>query len=397
MNVTYIARFFWPTIGGGGIVTTELAKRLCNHGCNVTLLVPSYTHEHMRAQRAKPVLVDGLTVCYCGPRLSRFPADTLSFIFVLLRAIPIALRSHVILGQHHHSCLAALCAAIVSSVTRRPLIIRVDDLVAKPSNNVQRALAFILGLATSWALRHARKVFVAGDELVEKVQAMYALNEQVAGVSYNGVDTERFRPTNRSEDLRRTLGSKHIVVFSGVISPDRGVEVLLRATPIIRVRLPDVKVLVIGDGSDLQRLKRLANSLDLGKSVEFLGTVDQSLLANYLASADVGIGPLLATIQTYGVTPLKVLEYMASGCVVVTGTDTLSSKLIIDGKNGLFAKSDNAADLAKKILEVFRNDRLAKKLRENARKTVEEVYEWETVTSQLETSLRLFALAERST
>jgi phosphatidylinositol alpha-1,6-mannosyltransferase len=163
---------------------------------------------------------------------------------------------------------------------------------------------------------------------------------------------------------------------------------LIGATKLLRRDIPDLKVLIIGDGPDLQHLIQLADSQGLGDSVQFLGWLSPDLIPEYLASADVGIGHLRETIETIGATPLKVVEYMASGCVVVVGRGGVSENLIVDGITGIILESAGVADVANSIMRVFSDEELAARLRNKAREIVEKVYDWEVIASELEDTLR---------
>lgn len=394
LRVEYISKHVWPSISAAAVVTNELAKGLAARGHNVTVLVPASAFDYMKARSgAPPVLPSGSAICCWGPRLSRFPANTLSYLILLFKSIPLGFRSHVILGHYHHSNLSGACAAITSMISRRPLVIRADDILTESRGVIAKGLALMFRLITMWSFRRAKLVLVTGDELVEPVRERFGLNEVKVMVSYNGVDTEKFNPRNRSEQLRRTIGSEHIIVFSGELFAPRGVDVLLQALASLKKDIPDIRAVIMGDGPDLNRLITLANSLHLDGSVKFLGAVNPLFVPQYLASADVAIGPLKAFLHTYGTTPLKVLEYMASGCTVVAGIGAASGNLIIDGVNCLCIRSGDAVDLARQVLRLFSDKELARRVRERARQTVETTYDWRIVASDLEK--RLMDVASR--
>jgi glycosyltransferase involved in cell wall biosynthesis len=266
-------------------------------------------------------------------------------------------------------------------------VIRADDILTESRGVIAKWLALMFRLITLWSFRRAKLVLVTGDELVEPVRERYALNEGKVMVSYNGVDTEKFNPRNRSEQLRRRIGSEHIIVFSGELFAPRGVDVLLHALASLKMDIPDIKAVIMGDGPDLNRLITLANSLRLDGSVKFLGAVNPLFVPQYLASADVAIGPLKAFLHTYGTTPLKVLEYMASGCTVVAGIGAASGNLIIDEVSCLCIRSGDAVDLARQVLRLLSDKELARRVRERARQTAETTYDWRIVASDLEKRL----------
>jgi len=357
-------------------------------GNTVNLLLPNSVYGHMalRSASTRPV---GIAASYYGPRLSRFLAETVSYVFLLRKAIPAAFRAHVILSHHHPSRLAVFCAAVTSVVSHRPMVARADDIVAgKPRGARENIAGFVLRVCIKWSLKKAQLVLVNGDELVEVIQRMYRLSKDVVGVSRNGVDTERFSPKRRSEDLRAGIGSRHILVFSGALYANRGVDVLLNAVPLLRERVADLKVLILGDGPELTRLLHLARNLHIADTANFLGTVNPDLVPDYLASSDVGIGPLRASSVTVGTYPLKVLEYMASGCVVVSVKDALSRRLIVHSQTGLVTESSDPRELAETIQAALSDKETSRRVSDNARALVERSYSWDAVVTKLETILR---------
>ena len=237
-------------------------------------------------------------------------------------------------------------------------------------------------------------MLVPGDELVALCEQMYGLKEGKVDVSYNGVDTRIFNPHNRSSVVRRNLGSRHIVIFSGWISVGRGIDILFRAVNTIRRRVPDLKVIITGTSylpTSIFQLKQLAESLGIGDCIEFTHELPWVILRQYMASADVGVGELEKRGANYGSTPLKLVEYMASGCVVVAGRGTVCSQLVQDNFNGLLATSGDAAEVAKKILLVFDNPRLARRIRSRARRTVKKTFTWNMIVTKLERKLQAIA------
>jgi len=388
MKIVYITRYFWPEANAAATGTLELARRLANRGHKVSLFVPSSLARHAMVKQPPLVIPKELSVSYSGPRLSKFPADTLSFVFLGFRAFRPACDADVIVAQHHYGLhWASFCAATLSLATGKPLVIKAHDVF----NDLKSILAFVMRWVTWLSFGQAQQVLVPGEELVDMVRRVYGLKAGKVGTSLNGVDTTKFSPRHRSDDLRRRMGSKHIVVFSGSISLSSdasGLDLLVGATKLLKRDIPDLKVLIIGDGPDLQRLIELANSEGLDDSIRFLGWVSPDLIPMYLASADVGVGHLRATIETIGATPLKVVEYMASGCVVVVGRGGVSENLIVDGITGIISESANVADVAKSIMRVFSDKKLAARLRSKARETAEKVYDWEVIVSELEDTLR---------
>jgi phosphatidylinositol alpha-1,6-mannosyltransferase len=222
---------------------------------------------------------------------------------------------------------------------------------------------------------------------------MYGL-QKVVDVSYNGVDTGKFSRRNKSNDLKRSIGSQHVLIFVGAITQGRGLDILLRAVPIIRNSVPELRVVVVGPSypgpEPILRLRQLAKELGVSDCAKFI-EVNSEVLPKYLACAEIGIAELRQHMAYYGSTPLKVLEYMASGCIVVTAKGSVSSHLIRDGFNGILATPGDSDDVARKILSLFSDRKMAKKIRKNARRTVVKTFSWDVIGAKLERKLHEIA------
>ncbi|RKN49675.1 glycosyltransferase family 4 protein [Micromonospora endolithica] len=147
-----------------------------------------------------------------------------------------------------------------------------------------------------------------------------------------GVDAERFRPTRRCADLRRTLapGGELLVGYVGRLAPEKRVDLL---GPISR--LPGVRVVVAGDGPDRRQLERAL------PDVRFLGVRHGDDLARLYASLDVFVhtGPH----ETFGQT---IQEALASGVPVVAPASGGPVDLVESGVTGLLVPPDDGAALA---------------------------------------------------
>lgn len=401
MRILFVASAFGPLSSAAGTVNEEIAGVLCNRGHEVDLLGPNSVSDRSRRYKSgSDALPNRCNAYRFGPRL-KTPGITISFVILIFKAIPLALRAHVILCEYHRSHMASLCAAITSVVTRRPLVVRVHDLLYQQPRMTIGYRRWLVDLmfkwSTLWSFRRAHTVLVPGDELVEVCRSMYGLRD-VVDVCYNGANVRRFTRDNRDNDLRRNIGSQNIVIFVGAITRGRGLDILLRAIPLIRRDIPELKVVIVGPSypgpEPILGLRQLAEELGVTDCVEFT-ELSSALLPKYLASADVGIGELRQFTAYYGATPLKVVEYMASGCVVIAAKGSVSSHLIRDGSNGILATPGDSDDVARKIMVLFSNPEMADKIREKARQTVETTFSWDVIVTRLERKLKMITKANK--
>ena len=367
-------------------MTTQIATRLAISNQTVELIIPNIapTPNHLSATQ-RPNIPNELRINRVGPRISGLAANTIGCCLLLFKGIRTALRSDVILSQHHYSWSLSFYSAVLALLTHRPLVIRSDDCIPGTYGEAEslphKLLSFTVRACNLWAIRRARLFLVQSLELAEWSRRTFGLKKDAVSVSHNGVDTTQFSSQARSEQLRKQLDSNHIVAYSGTIIRMRALDDLLKATVILKSTIPDIKLIILGTGPDLPRIKSIAEALGLGSSVKFLGNVDHNLIPSYLASADTAIGLLRSSPQTYGANPVKILEYMASGVATIAAKSTAASDLLTNTNSIII--DPNAEDLVSAILKILSNPQDSAELTGSARETVETQYDWNRVVPDL--------------
>ncbi|MED5816238.1 GDP-mannose-dependent alpha-(1-6)-phosphatidylinositol monomannoside mannosyltransferase [Mycolicibacterium sp. 050232] len=154
-----------------------------------------------------------------------------------------------------------------------------------------------------------------------------------------GVDTDRFvpDPVARAElRARYGLGQRPVVVCLSRLVPRKGQDMLIRAWPAIRRRVPDAALVIVGGGPYLQRLQQLAQTHDVAADVTFTGAVPAAELPTHHAMADVFAMPCRTRGAGLDVEGLGIvyLEASACGVPVVAGTSGGAPETVLDGETG---------------------------------------------------------------
>ncbi|PTR15123.1 PEP-CTERM/exosortase A-associated glycosyltransferase [Nitrosospira sp. Nsp2] len=195
----------------------------------------------------------------------------------------------------------------------------------------------------------------------------------------NAVNIENFSVGNPADPaLARALGleGKLLLGFIGSFYAYEGLSLLLRALPEMLSRSPDVRVLLVGGGPEESELKNLAVQLGVEDKVVFVGRVPHEQVQRYYNLIDVLVYPRLRMRLTELVTPLKPLEAMAQGRLVVASDVGGHQELIQDNKTGVLFKADDAGALASKVLELLAQPERWPVLRDAARSFVETQRSW---------------------
>jgi len=162
-----------------------------------------------------------------------------------------------------------------------------------------------------------------------------------------------------------------LMCYPGTLNQHQGVDVAIRALALLRSRSPNVKFLIIGDGPDREKLKAIAKQERLDDSVTFQGFVPMETVAETMATVDLGVVPKRKDSFGNEAFSTKIMEFMAMG-VPVVASDTRIDKYYFNEDLVQFSESDNAEDLAAKILDLMRNSTKRDVLRTNARRFIEQ-------------------------
>ena len=152
----------------------------------------------------------------------------------------------------------------------------------------------------------------------------------------NGIDCAAFSPEIRSEQLRNrwTTEREMLLLYVGRVSPEKDLNVLIRAVELLNDEQVAYKLLIVGDGPSRKSLQE--QNL---KNIIFTGYKSGRLLQEIYASADIFVFP--SRTETFG---NVILEAMASGLPVVAAYAGGNKESLMDGFNGLtFAPGDEKA------------------------------------------------------
>ncbi|MCK5480229.1 MAG: glycosyltransferase, exosortase A system-associated [Gammaproteobacteria bacterium] len=196
----------------------------------------------------------------------------------------------------------------------------------------------------------------------------------------NAVDIERFSFGGQPDPARQQqlgLEGKTVLGFIGSFYAYEGLALLLRAMPGILKAAPDTCLLLVGGGPEEPRLKALADAAGLQDSVIFTGRVPHDEVQDYYNLVDIFVYPRLSMRLTDLVTPLKPLEAMAQGRLVLASDVGGHRELIRDGETGKLFHAGSIEDLQRTVLEMLR-DRIGwQAQREAGRRFVETERTWE--------------------
>ncbi len=275
-------------------------------------------------------------------------------------------------------------------LARRPYLLFVNGL---PGEELRGFWRWPPVLATvTWALRHAAArapaVVSVSAEILTWMQRHWGIAAGRCHVIKNGVDPERFRPIPPAE-ARNALGlnpTRPTIAFVGGFFPWHGLETLIRALPAVREAVPDVCLLLVGDGQMRAPLQEAAGRLGIGGHCLFPGRVALDAVPLWIGAADVCV-VLNNPTRSYAGDSMKLWEYLACARPVVATAGPGFGDAVEAIGAGLAIGVNDAEGLGRALVRLLRNRVERAGMGERGRAAVEKVHTWDVRAADLESVL----------
>jgi glycogen(starch) synthase len=276
-----------------------------------------------------------------------------------LRQIAQASRPHIL---HAHSpSLNAIAALRVGHALGIPVVYEIrafwEDAAADHGTSRPGGLRYRLTRAIeSHVLRRADAITTICEGLRADILARGIPGRKVTVIP-NAVDSSQFSAAARPDGvLAHSLGLSGALVlgFIGSFYAYEGLALLMRALPRMLAAVPSLQLLLVGGGQQEPQLRALVAELGLERKVKFAGRVPHQRIASYYGLIDILVYPRLPMRLTELVTPLKPLEGMAHGSLIVASDVGGHREMIEHGKTGMLFEAGNAAALADQVIELIR-------------------------------------------
>jgi len=298
----------------------------------------------VRVKNAKFPLKVALSILKMKPLIKRIKPDILHAHFVT-----------------NYGFFSALCSF-------NPLVITAwgSDVLVVPQ---ARFISMIKKLIAKYTLRKADLITCDAEHMKEALRRSGIAPEKITLI-YFGVDTRKFSPGEKSEELRAKLGiyDSPTVISLRNLEPLYDIETLIRSLPLVLKEVPESQFLIAGKGSEEEKLRELAESLGVSDNVKFIGFIQNDKLPQYLSTVDVYVSTSLSDAGIAASTA----EAMACGLPVIV-TDVADNKKWVDnGANGFAVPVRDPKSLAEKIIYLLRNEDVRKKFGKINRRIIKE-------------------------
>jgi glycosyltransferase involved in cell wall biosynthesis len=279
---------------------------------------------------------------------------------------------------HSTLFISDMVARMTSPLTRAPLVSSLVNMAYGPEQlegdpSLQRWKVRVVQTVDAASGTVVRRFHAISDEVARVMGRRLLIPARKIEVIPRGRDPETLgRPTpERREAARRLLGvdDGQLLVFAGARQvPQKGLDVLLRAFPVVRARLPQARLVLAGrEGSHTPVLAELHRSLGLDGLARFIGSRDD--IPDLLCAADVWVEP-----SRWEGGPGAILEAMALRAPIVASDLDVYEGTVIDDESALLVPKDDHNALAEAIVRALVDPAATRRRAEAAQETFYETF-----------------------
>jgi len=288
---------------------------------------------------------------------------------------------------HAHSpCLNGLAVLHVARRHSIPFVYELraswEDAAVSHGSTREGSVRYRLSKALeTFVLRRADAIVTICDGLRRDVVSRGVDQSRVSVVA-NAVDRDLLEAAPKFElvpQALQSLAGRKVIGFFGSFYSYEGLDLLVSAIAALKRTHYDVALMLLGSGPDDASLRRQAEQLGVGRDVTFLGRIPHEQVAAFYRHIDMFVFPRRRMRLTEIVTPLKPLEAMAAGALVIASDVGGHRELIDDGATGVLFRADDVDALVEVIKRAFDQPERYQAMRESGRRYVHRERTWPQV------------------
>lgn len=228
---------------------------------------------------------------------------------------------------------------------------------------------------------HVRKNashFIAITEKAKKALEIEGIESERISVIPAGVDMERFKPTEKNQELLKDLNipqNANVVLFVGKLIRRKGIIDLIYAIYNILKKNRDVYLLIVGDGPLKREILKLSQKLKINGNLRLMGSHKYSEMPKIHNLADMFCLPSVPTKNWQEQFGFALVEAMACGKPVVSTLSGSIPEVVANGRSGILVKPKDRVELANALDELILDENKRNRFGKNARKWVLEKFE----------------------
>jgi glycosyltransferase involved in cell wall biosynthesis len=369
-RILFFSHYFPPEGNAPASRVYEMCKRWAADGYDVTVvtcspnhpngvLYPNYCNRLVQRE-----MVDGIRVVRIWTYLAankgkrRRALNFLSYmITATIAGMLICRRPHVMIATSPQF-FCGWAGVLTSFIRRVPFLLEIRDIWPESLHAVgamsKNSATRFLERLEMHMYAAAQRIVTVGEGYKEQLIARGVPSEKIDIVT-NGVDRELFNASANGDDFRKryNLGNSFVAAYVGTIGMAAGLDVALRVGRLLKSRgRDDIKLLLVGDGSNRAGLQRAARAEGLNNII-FTGRLDKHIVPQAIAAADACLVHLRKETLFESVLPSKIFEASGMKKPIILGVKGHAAALVRRANAGICVEPESETEILAAI------DRLA--------------------------------------
>jgi len=364
----------YPTVGGSGVIATELGKAMAEAGHQIHFI--SYDKPFRLNKKSNNIFFHKVAIS--NYPLFKYPP----FEFNLASKIAeIAVVNKLDILHIHYAVPFTMCAYIAKQMVKEIQDFKIistlhgtDVTIVGQNSSTKDLMSFILN--------QSDMVTAVSNSLANEASEIFNINKHIQTI-YNFIDVSEYTPSNFDINYRNLFAQQHekIIIHVSNLRPVKRPIDVLESYLLIKQKLPS-KLIIIGDGPEKQEISKYITTYNLENDVVFLNKefINKEIdIPKLLAVSDLFL--LTSEKESFG---LAVLEAMSSGLPVVSTNTGGLPELIANGETGFLAAVGDIEHLVAYSLQILCNDELSNRLSKNARNRATTYFNKQYIVAQYE-------------
>lgn len=244
----------------------------------------------------------------------------------------------------------------------------------------QDSLASAKSVVRGWMFGAIDRFVVVSQGIRDHLTRDFHIPSEKIIVLANGVDTQRFTIIPKSQACKQMGLSADAprVVFVGNLVGWRDFKVVFASILLVLRRLPNLHLLIVGDGPERAHLEQLVAEAGLRETITFTGEIRHELVPQFVCCGDIGLLP----DRQRSMSPLKLYEYLACGRPVVA-FDVPGLEEVRHADAGRLVRPGDERGLSDAIFELLSSESLRTACAARGRDLVETRHSWDRVATEI--------------
>lgn len=295
-------------------------------------------------------------------------ADTIYYLFqryFIFFWIFAACRRHSIQALHVHNIPYGLASIWAGKLLNIPVILDMHEYYVEILKDSLKAKKYqwyrpfsavplwLLSREEKYVCRHANKIILMVPEQGERLLDLGSKEEQFVIVS-NTEDPDYFLsiPYDNEVVQQYKKSNSLLIFYIGGINPYRGLDIAIKAMPIIIKSIPSAKLIISGYGESKKELEQLAKELNLNDYVTFTGHIPFEHIPSYIQISDICLIPSYVTPHVDTTITNKLYQYMLCKKPIVSSNAKPVVRIFKETKCGLTFKDKDPQSLAQAVIDL---------------------------------------------